>query len=178
MVLTIITGLLYPLLTTGLAKALFPVQAGGSLIARNHQLVGSALIGQSFSNPGYFWGRPSATSPMPYNGLSSGGSNFSNGNPAQHDAVAERIKALHEADPGNHASIPVDLVTASGSGLDPEISPAAAAYQMARVATARGLPLALVQKLVNETEQAPQWGMFGESRINVLKLNLALDAQK
>ena len=177
-VLSLITGLLYPLLTTGLAKLLFPAQASGSLIERHHQLVGSALIGQSFSSPGYFWGRPSATSPMPYNGLSSGGSNFSNGNPAQHDAVAERIRALHDADPDNHAAIPVDLVTASGSGLDPEISPAAAAYQLARVAAARGLPLAVVQKLVNETEQSSQWGMFGEARINVLALNLALDAKK
>ena len=177
-VLSIVTGLMYPLLTTGLAKALFPLQASGSLIERNHQLVGSTLIGQSFSSPGYFWGRPSATSPMPYNGLSSGGSNFSNGNPTQHDAVADRIKALQQADPDNHVPIPVDLVTASGSGLDPEISPAAAAYQIARVARTRNLPLAVVQKLVSEAEQAPQWGVFGEARINVLTLNLALDGQK
>ena len=176
--LSIITGLLYPLLTTGIARVVFPAQAGGSLIERNHMLVGSSLIGQPFSSAGYFWGRPSATSPMPYNGLSSGGSNFSNGNLAQHDAVVERIKAFHDADPDNHGPIPVDLVTASGSGLDPEISPAGAAYQIARVARARKLPVDVVQKLVAGAEQAPQWGLFGEARVNVLKLNLALDAQK
>lgn len=175
--LSIVTGLLYPLLTTGLARAIFPAQASGSLIERDHQLLGSRLIGQPFSGAGYFWGRPSATSPMPYNGLSSGGSNFGNGNPAQRDAVAQRIKALQEADPDNHALIPVDLVTASGSGLDPDISPAGAAYQIARVARARKLPVAVVEKLVAAAQQAPQWGLFGEARVNVLELNLALDAQ-
>lgn len=176
--LSIITGLLYPLLTTGIAKAIFPLQAGGSLIERDHQLIGSSLIGQSFSSARYFWGRPSATSPMPYNGLSSGGSNFSNGNPAQHDAVLARIEALHQVDPDNHQPIPVDLVTASGSGLDPEISPAAAAYQSTRIARVRNLRLDVVQRLIAAAEQKPQWGVFGEARVNVLQLNLALDKQK
>jgi len=173
--LSVLTGLMYPFLTTGIGMILFPNQTGGSLIEQNHKLVGSALIGQQFSSQAYFWGRPSATSPMPYNGLASGGSNFSNGNPAQLAAVADRIKALHDADPGNTAAIPVELVTASGSGLDPEISPAAANYQIQRIAIARhGDPQQIKQLVAQFTEQ-PQLGVLGEARVNVLKLNLELD---
>jgi len=175
LVLTVITGVLYPLAATGLAQLIFPHQANGSLIVKDGKPVGSALIGQSFTDPKYFWGRPSATSPNPYNAASSSGSNQGPTNPALTDAVKQRIAALRAADPGNTASVPVDLVTASGSGLDPQISPAAAQYQVARVASARGLSTSQVQALVNEYTDGRQFGMLGERRVNVLQLNLALD---
>src|SRR5476649_685145 len=143
-VMTVITGIAYPLLVTGVALLVFPGQANGSLIVRDGKPIGSSLIGQSFTEPKYFWGRPSATSPQANNGMSSGGSNIGPTNPALTDAVKQRIAALQAADPGNHAPVPVDLVTSSGSGLDPEISPAAARYQLARVARVRGLDEAQV----------------------------------
>ena len=174
-VLSIVTGILYPLATTVIGKSVFPDQSGGSLIEVNHQIVGSRLIGQSFSTPNYFWGRPSATAPMAYNGLASGGSNNSQSNPAQKAAVMDRIKALHEADPDNKAEIPVDLVSASGSGLDPEISLAAAHYQLQRVAKARGMPPETLARLVTQYPEVPQFGLFGEPRVRILQLNLALD---
>ena len=173
--MSVITGLAYPLLVTGLAAALFPTQATGSLVMREGRPTGSALIGQSFTDPGYFWGRPSATSPMANNAVASGGSNLGPSNPALADAVKQRIAALRAADPGNHAPIPVDLVTASGSGLDPEISPAAAQYQLARVARVRGLAQARVESLIREHTSSRQFGVLGEPRVNVLLLNLALD---
>ena len=176
--LSLITGLVYPLVVTGLARSLFPWQAGGSLILQDGKPVGSALIGQNFADPGHFWGRLSATTPMPYNATSSGGSNLGPLNPALLDAVKARIEALRAADPGNTAPVPVDLVTASGSGLDPDISPAAARYQVARVARARGLDVARVQALVAAHTEGALWGILGEPRVNVLRLNLALDAQK
>jgi K+-transporting ATPase ATPase C chain len=175
-VLTLVTGIAYPLVVTGVAQSLFPAQAGGSLIIRNGKPVGSALIGQNFSEPKHFWGRPSATSPMAYNASASSGSNQGPLNPALTDAVKARVEALRAADPGNTAPVPVDLVTASASGLDPHISPAAARYQVARVARARGLPVSSVQSLVDEQVEGPLWGLLGESRVNVLRLNLALDA--
>lgn len=174
--MTVITRVLYPLVTTGLAQVLFPSQANGSLVTKDGKTVGSSLIGQSFTEPRYFWGRPSATTPMANNGASSTGSNQGPTSPALTDAVKQRIDALRAADPGNNAPVPVDLVTASGSGLDPEISPAAAQYQMMRVAKARGLDAARVQKLVTEATSGRRLGMLGESRVNVLQLNLALDA--
>lgn len=174
-VLSLVTGLLYPLLVTAVGKAAFPQQAAGSIIERDGKAVGSTLIGQNFTDPKYFWGRLSATSPRPYNGAASGGSNLGPLNPALADAVKARIEALRAADPDNAAPPPVDLVTASGSGLDPDISPAAAAYQAARVAHARRLPVAAVQELVARHTQGRQWGLFGEPRVNVLALNLALD---
>ena len=173
--LTIITGLIYPLLVTGIGQALFPAQAAGSLIQRDGKLIGSRLIGQNFTDPKYFWGRPSATGPVPYNAAASSGSNLGPLNPALHDAVAGRVKALREADPGNTALVPVDLVTASASGLDPHISPAAAAYQAARVARVRGLKLDAVQTLIAQHSEDQQWGIFGEPRVKVLELNLALE---
>ncbi len=176
LLLSILTGLLYPLAVTGAARVLFPVQAAGSLIERGGQPVGSELIGQNFASPKYFWGRPSATTPMPYNGAGSGGSNLGPLNPALADAVKARVAALRAADPGNTAPVPVDLVTTSASGLDPHISPAAAAYQLGRVARARGLPAAQVQALVQRHTEAPLLGVLGEPRVNVLRLNLALDA--
>jgi len=175
LVMTVITGLVYPLVATGVAQALFPHQANGSLIMRNGKPIGSALIGQSFDDPKYFWGRPSATTPQPYNGTASNGSNLGPTNPALRDAVKQRIDALHAADPGNNAPVPVDLVTASGSGLDPEISPAAAQYQIARVARVRKLSAEQVQQLVAQNTQGRQLGLLGEPRVNVLQLNLALD---
>ncbi len=175
-VLTLVTGIAYPLVVTGVAQSLFPAQAGGSLIIRNGKPVGSALIGQNFSEPKHFWGRPSASSPMAYNASASSGSNQGPLNPALTDAVKARVEALRAADPGNTAPVPVDLVTASASGLDPHISPAAARYQVARVARARGLPVSSVQSLVDEQVEGPLWGLLGESRVNVLRLNLALDA--
>ena len=175
-ILSVVTGLLYPLAVTGVAQAVFSHQANGSLITQNGKVVGSELIGQSFTAPGHFWGRPSATAPMPYNAAASGGSNQGPTNPALVDAVKARIESLRAADPGNTRAVPVDLVTASASGLDPHISPAAADYQTARVAKARGLPLAQVQTLVQQHTEAPWLGLLGEPRVNVLALNLALDA--
>ena len=174
-ILSVVTGLLYPLAVTGVAQAVFSHQANGSLITQNGKVVGSELIGQSFTAPGHFWGRPSATAPMPYNAAASGGSNQGPTNPALVDAVKARIESLRAADPGNTRAVPVDLVTASASGLDPHISPAAADYQTARVAKARGLPLAQVQTLVQQHTEAPWLGLLGEPRVNVLALNLALN---
>jgi len=173
--LSALTGLVYPLAVTGAAQALFPSQAAGSLVVRNGSAVGSSLIGQNFSDPKHFWGRPSATGPQPYNASASGGSNLGPLNPALADAVKARIEALRTVDPGNTAGVPVDLVTASASGLDPDISPAAALYQAARVARVRGLPPEQVKALVASHTQAPLWGWLGEPRVNVLALNLALD---
>lgn len=175
LVMTVITGLVYPFAVTGLAQLLFPRQANGSLILRDGKPAGSALIGQAFTEPKYFWGRPSATTPQPYNGAASGGSNLGPTNPALTAAVKQRIAALRAVDPGNDARVPVDLVTASGSGLDPDISPAAAQYQVRRVARARGLPLAEVQAMVDRYTRGRQFGVLGEARVNVLELNLALD---
>lgn len=173
--LSLLTGLAYPLLVTGAAQALFPHQAQGSLLHRDGKVVGSALIGQHFDQPHYFWGRPSATAPMPYNGANSVGSNQGPTNPALHDAVRARVDALKNADPGNPLPVPVDLVTASASGLDPHISPAAAAYQRDRVARARGLAPARVDDLIARHTETPVPGWLGEPRVHVLKLNLALD---
>lgn len=173
--LTLITGVIYPALVTAIAQLVFKSEANGSIIERNGKEVGSRLIGQPFSDPKYFWSRPSATTPMPYNAGSSGGSNLGPLNPALEDAVKARIAALKSADPGNTAPIPVDLVTTSASGLDPEISPAAAAYQVMRVARARHVAPALVQRLVAANTEARQIGVLGEPRVNVLALNLALD---
>jgi K+-transporting ATPase ATPase C chain len=175
--LTLVCGVLYPLFITGVAQAAFPVQANGSLVEKDGQVVGSSLIGQSFSAPGYFWGRPSATAPMANNGGGSGGSNQGPLNPALQEAVKGRIAALREADPGNTALVPIDLVTASGSGLDPEISLAAARYQAARVARARAMPEDRVNALIGAHSQRPVLRLFGEPRVNVLALNLALDAE-
>lgn len=173
--LSAVTGLAYPFLVTGIAKATFPAQAAGSLVRQDGKAVGSALIGQNFADPGHFWGRPSATAPQPYNASASGGSNLGPLNPALVDAVKARIAALKAADPENTQPIPVDLVTASASGLDPHISPAAADYQVARVARARHLAPATVQALVQAHSEGRQWGFLGEPRVNVLALNLALD---
>ncbi|KAI3594393.1 Potassium-transporting ATPase C chain [Cupriavidus sp. U2] len=176
--LSIVTGLLYPGVVTGIARAVFPHQAAGSLIVQNGRTVGSELIGQPFSDPKYFWGRLSATAPMPYNGAASVGSNLGPTNPALTDAAKARIDALHAADPDNKAAIPVDLVTASGSGLDPHISPAAAQYQAGRVARLRGLPEANVKALIAANTEGPGMAVLGEPAVNVLKLNLALDGLK
>jgi len=173
--LTIVTGIAYPLVVTGIAQAAFPHQANGSLMEKDGKTIGSELIGQNFSDPKYFWGRASATSPMAYNGAGSSGSNQGPLNPALADAVKGRIDALRAADPGNTQPVPVDLVTASGSGLDPHISVAAADYQAARVARARGLPPAAVQRIVEQHTQGRLLGLLGEPRVNVLALNLALD---
>jgi potassium-transporting ATPase KdpC subunit len=173
--MTILLGIAYPLLITGIAKLAFPRQAEGSLLHADGKLIGSTLIGQSFSDPKYFWGRPSATSPQPYNGSASGASNLGPLNPALLDAVKANAKALHDADPDNQQPIPVDLVTASGSGLDPEISIAAAQYQAARVARARNLAVERVEALINAHQEGRLFGFIGERRVNVLTLNLALD---
>jgi len=173
--MTILLGIVYPLVITGVAKLAYPHQAEGSLIARDGQLRGSSLIGQSFSDPKYFWGRPSATTPQPYNGLASSGSNLGPLNPALLEAVKANIKALREADPENRRPVPVELATASGSGLDPDISPAAAQYQAARVARARHLDAARVETLIKAHQRERLFGLIGERRINVLELNLALD---
>lgn len=172
--LSLVTGLAYPLAVTGVARLAFPWQAEGSLVEHDGRVVGSELIGQSFTDPGHFWSRPSATSPMPYNAANSAGSNLGPTNPALADAVRARVAALRAADPGNDAPVPVDLVTASASGLDPDISRAAAEYQAARVARVRGLPEARVRELVARQAEEPSFGL-GEARVNVLKLNLALD---
>ncbi|CAM3648677.1 potassium-transporting ATPase subunit KdpC [Polaromonas hydrogenivorans] len=175
-ILTLLTGVAYPLAVTGAAQLLFPDQAAGSLVLRDGKPVGSSLIGQNFADPGHFWGRPSATGPMPYNASASSGSNQGPLNPALVDAVKGRIDALRAADPGNAAAVPVDLVTASASGLDPHISPAAARYQAARVARVRGLAPEKVQGLIEQQTEQPLMGFLGESQINVLRLNLALEA--
>ena len=174
--MTVLTGILYPLAATGVSQVLFPAKANGSLIAKDGKTVGSSLIGQAFSEPKYFWGRPSATSPNPNNGSSSSGSNLGPTNPALTDAVKQRIDALRQADPSNTAPVPVDLVTASGSGLDPEISPAAAEYQVGRIARVRGMEPAKVRELIAAHTEGRQFGILGEPRVNVLALNLALDA--
>ena len=175
--LTAITGVAYPLLVTAVSQAAFAHAANGSVLKVDGKAVGSALIGQSFSAPGHFWGRPSATSPMPDNGLASGGSNLGSNNPALLRAVKDRVQALRAADPGNTNPVPVDLVTASGSGLDPEISLAAALYQAPRVARARGLSEAAVRQLIEAHARRPAFGVIGEPRVNVLALNLALDGK-
>jgi len=175
LVLTAITGFIYPLVITGLSQVLFPHQAAGSIVMRDGKAIGSSLIGQSFSNPKYFWSRPSATSPQPYNGLASGGSNLGPLNPALMDVVKARVEALRAVDPGNTAPIPVDLVTASASGLDPEISLAAANYQAARVARVRGLRVGEVRALIAGHARGRLFGWLGEPRVNVLEINLALD---
>ena len=178
--LSVITGLAYPFLITGLAKVLFPHQAGGSLVLKDGKVIGSEWIGQSFTSSRDFWGRPSATvdadsKPLPYNAANSGGSNLAPSNPDLHKAVQERIAALQAADPDAKGPVPVDLVTTSASGLDPHISPASAAYQAHRVAKARGLDEVKVRDLVATHIEAPQLGVLGEARVNVLKLNLALE---
>ena len=174
--LTILTGVIYPAAVTIVAQVVFPAQANGSLIMKDGKPVGSTLIGQPFDDPKYFWSRLSATSPVAYNGAASSGSNLGPLNDALVDAVKGRIDALKAADPDNAQPIPVDLVTASGSGLDPHISPAAAAYQLARVAKARGVPEETVRELVAHHTAGRQWGLFGEPVVDVLELNLALDS--
>jgi K+-transporting ATPase ATPase C chain len=175
--LTLVTGIVYPLLVTGIAQAIFPRSANGSLIERNGKIAGSELIGQPFSDPKYFWSRPSATAPFAYNSAASTGSNHGPTNPALADAVKQRIEALRAADPGNAMPVPADLVTASGSGLDPHISPAAAAYQITRVARARNVSVRDVEQRVAAATERRTFGVLGEPRVNVLKLNLALDGK-
>jgi K+-transporting ATPase ATPase C chain len=175
--LTVLTGIVYPLVVTGIAQLVFPHAANGSVIERDGKVVGSTLIGQPFSDPHYFWSRPSATSPFADNSASSGGSNLGPTNRALTDAVRQRIDALRAADPGNAAPVPVDLVTTSGSGLDPHISPAAAEYQVARVARVRAMPIEAVRKLVAGATEGRELGVLGEPRVNVLALNLALDGR-
>jgi K+-transporting ATPase ATPase C chain len=175
LILTVLTGLIYPLLITALAQVVFPRQANGSLITLNGQVIGSTLIGQAFDDPKYFWGRLSATGDHPYNAAASGGSNLGPTNPALQELVSARIAALKAVDPDNNLPIPVDLVTASGSGLDPQISIAAARYQAARVARVRGLALERVQALIDPYTTGRTFGFLGEPRVNVLELNLALD---
>ena len=172
--LAALTGIVYPLAVTGVAQVLFPAQANGSLLSQDGKIVGSELIGQNFSDPKNFWGRLSATAPMPYNAAASSGSNFGPLNPALTEAAKVRLDRLKAADPENALPVPVDLVTASASGLDPHISAAAAYYQAARVARLRGVPLAHVEALIAQRVETPLWGVLGEPRVNVLKLNLAL----
>ena len=176
--LTILVGGIYPLFITGIGQAAFHHKANGSLISQGGTVIGSSLIGQPFTDPGYFWSRPSAASGGPYNADGSGGSNLGPTNPALLKLIADRIAALRAADPGNEQPVPIDLVTASASGLDPDISPAAAAYQIARVARVRGLPQATVEALAQKYTRGRQFGFLGEPRVNVLELNLALDALK
>jgi K+-transporting ATPase ATPase C chain len=176
LLMTVLLGVIYPAVITGVAKVAFPDQAAGSVVRKDGKAVGSALIGQSFTDPKYFWSRPSATGTSPYNGTASAGSNLGPLNPALTDAIKGRIEALRAADPGNTAPVPVDLVTASGSGLDPEISVAAAQYQLARVARTRGLTREAVQKLVDDATRGRWLGFLGEPRVNVLELNMALDS--
>lgn len=175
--LTLICGVLYPLAVTGIGSAVFPAQAAGSIVEVDGKAVGSALIGQSFTSPRYFWGRPSATAPMANNAAGSGGSNQGPLNPALTEAVKARIDALRAADPGNTAPVPVDLVTASASGLDPDISVAAARYQVRRIAAARGIDTEHVRVLIEREARGRSFGFFGEPRVNVLALNLALDGK-
>ncbi len=177
LMMSITTGIVYPLAVTGIAQLLFPRAANGSVIERNGKALGSELIGQAFSDPRYFWSRPSATSPFPNNPSASGASNLGPTNTALVDAVKQRIDALHSVDPENTAQVPIDLVTASASGVDPDISPAAANYQIARVARVRHLSANDVVKLVEQATQGRQLGLLGEPRVNVLKLNLMLDAR-
>ncbi len=177
-VLTVLTGVAYPLLVTGIARTVFAEEANGSLVLKDGKPVGSSLIGQRFTDPGHFWGRPSATAPMPYNAAASGGSNQGPLNPALTDAVRARIEALRAADPGNTAPVPVDLVTASASGLDPHISPAAARYQVGRVAKARGQAPDRLNALVERHIEQPWLAVIGEPYVNVLRLNLALETQR
>jgi len=178
LVMTVITGLIYPFAVTGIAQVLFPGQANGSLIVKDGHAVGSSLIGQPFSAPKYFWSRPSATTPQPYNGTGSTGSNLGPLNPALTDGIKPRIEALRAADPTNKAPVPVDLITASASGLDPDISLAAAYYQAPRVARVRGLKLEAVRSLIAAHARGRVLGFLGEPRINVLEVNLALDQVK
>mgnify|MGYP001464088226 CR=1 FL=1 len=173
---TLLTGVLYPLLVTAVAQTFFPHQANGSLIEHSGIILGSELIGQPFDDPAYFWGRPSLTQPVPYNAVASAGSTIAPSNPALTERVAARIAALEETDPANTQPIPVDLVTASGSGLDPHISLAAAEYQIDRVAKIRGVGTAVIRQLVTEHIEGRTLGLLGEPRVNVLRLNLALDA--
>jgi len=175
LILTLLTGVAYPLLVTGIVQVVFPVQAGGSLLMRDGKAVGSSLIGQSFSDPKHFWSRPSATAPQPYNGVASGGSNLGPLNPSLTDGIKARIDALEAADPTNTAPVPVDLVTASASGLDPDISLAAAYYQAPRVARERKIQLGKVQALIASHAHKRWLGILGEPRVNVLELNLALE---
>jgi potassium-transporting ATPase KdpC subunit len=175
LLMTVLCGLAYPFAITGIARMVFPVQAGGSLIHVDGKLIGSKLIGQSFTDPKRFWGRPSATTPQPYNAVASTGSNLGPLNPALIDQVKANAKRLRDADPDSHQPVPVELVTASASGLDPEISLAAASYQAARVARARGLPVADVRTLISAHSEGRVLGLLGEPRVNVLELNLALD---
>jgi K+-transporting ATPase ATPase C chain len=175
LLLTVVTGIVYPLIVTGVAQFLFPEKANGSLIRGEGGYAGSELIGQPFDDPKYFWGRLSATPDFPFNSASSAGSNLGPSNPALVEAVKTRMEALQKADPGNHFPIPIDLVTSSGSGLDPHISPAAAMYQIPRVVRARGVPEDQVRRLVEQFTEPRQWGFLGEPRVNVLKLNRALD---
>lgn len=176
LILSLLTGIVYPFAVTGLAQLLFHDQAEGSLVMAGGHAVGSRIIGQSFSDPKYFWSRPSATAPQPYNAIASGASNLGPLNPALTDAIATRIAALKAADPTNNLPVPVDLVTASASGLDPDISIAAARYQAARIARVRGLDPAAVQSLIDAHARGRLLGVIGEPRVNVLELNLALDA--
>ncbi len=175
---TVVTGLLYPLAVTGIAQLIFPEKANGSLIRKDERMIGSELIGQSFSDPRYFWGRPSATGPIAYNAGASSGSNYGPLNPALLDAVQKRIHELKDADPQNSEPIPVDLVTASGSGLDPHISVAAALYQLPRVARNRNMTVESIRSLLDQCTEGRQLGFLGEHRVNVLKLNLALDGSQ
>ncbi|NJD17662.1 MAG: potassium-transporting ATPase subunit KdpC [Gemmatimonadetes bacterium] len=174
--MTVLTGIAYPLVVTGLAQTIWPEQAIGSVLTREGRTVGSALIGQPFHGAGYFWSRPSATGPVPYNAAASSGSNLAPSNPALAEAVAARVAALREQDPMNPSPVPEDLVPAAGSGLDPHVSPAAALWQVPRVARARGLDEAAVRELVNRHTEGRQLGILGEPRVNVLELNLALDS--
>lgn len=175
-VMTILTGFLYPLGVTAVAAILFPRQATGSILERDGQPVGSDLIGQSFDDPRYFWGRPTAIAPVPYNAMSGSGSNQATTNPALTDAVKDRVARLKDADPANTQPIPVELVTASGSGLDPHLSPAGALYQAGRVARVRGVPEEKVRSIMQSLVEKPTFGVLGQPRVNILRLNLALDA--
>ncbi len=177
LLLTLVTGIAYPLLVTAVAQIVFPHQANGSLIVRGDKLIGSELLGQGFSDPKYFWGRPSASAAFPYDASSSSGSNYGPTNPAQLEAVRTRLDAIRKSQPEQSGPVPIELVTASASGLDPHISPAAAEYQVGRVAAARSIGPEQVRNLVNEFTEGRTLGVLGEPRVNVLQLNLALDAR-